>query len=231
VVRNPAAFAARYGQAVLLLGAFGNDSQLANSGERIRLEAADGSTIFDLTFGDSGEWPDVADGGGFTLSLRRPGDHPDPARPANWRASAGAGGSPGGTDELGFAAWAAQLGTSPADPMADRDGDGAVELFEYAAGTDPSDPGETPGLDWVPIDDAPAGAGASAFTLTFQRRRTADQADLVIQSAPAPSGPWSPAVGDTHLEALVMDIDLIHFRPAAVLPRAGGFFRLAVTLH
>ena len=53
-------------------------SQLANSGERLRLEAADGSTIFDLAYGDSVAMARAADGDGFTLVLKRPESQPAP---------------------------------------------------------------------------------------------------------------------------------------------------------
>ncbi|HRE00308.1 MAG TPA: lamin tail domain-containing protein, partial [Ilumatobacteraceae bacterium] len=55
---------------------------LSNSGERIRLRNAAGTTIDDITYDDHGEWPAMADGEGDSLQRR------DPSvvgtKPGNW---------------------------------------------------------------------------------------------------------------------------------------------------
>ena len=91
VVRNQAAFAARYGTGINVAGAF--TGALSNSGERIALEHGVGVTVEAVEYGDSGDWPGRADGNGS--SLERIDMAVDVADPANWRSSTEYGGSPG----------------------------------------------------------------------------------------------------------------------------------------
>ncbi|MFN0125752.1 MAG: CotH kinase family protein [Verrucomicrobiales bacterium] len=138
LVRNRAAFEHRYGTALAerILGEFANDTGLSNSGERLALLAVDGSTVRDFNYNDRAPWPLAADGDGNSLVLINPLLNPDHDRPANWRSSAAAGGTPGGTDALTFANWAAQFG-NPA-PYSDHDLDKRVALLEFGEGGDPT---------------------------------------------------------------------------------------------
>lgn len=95
LVRNPAAFAARYPGVTGLAGTYGGS--LDNAGERLTLEGPLGEPILDFTYDD--DWLPVTDGPGFSLVIR------DDSAPlaswsdaASWRASANPGGSPGGPD-------------------------------------------------------------------------------------------------------------------------------------
>ena len=91
LVRNLAAFAVRYGDAARVAGEYGGS--LNNAGEQIVLVDAGERTIRDFTFGDSGDWPNRADGGASSLEVvDAAGDYLDPG---NWRSSAEWGGSPG----------------------------------------------------------------------------------------------------------------------------------------
>lgn len=95
VVRDRAAFEARYGTDVTIAGQF--DGALNNAGERITLVDAAGATIHDFSFDDA--WYDITDGPGFSLTVR---DARAPlaawGEKAGWRPSAAAGGSPGYDD-------------------------------------------------------------------------------------------------------------------------------------
>jgi hypothetical protein len=133
LVRNPAAFAARYGATFAgarVLGAY--SGSLSNQGEQLVLNAADGSVIRDFAYDDNPPWPEEADGQGPSLVLVAPSANPDHGLPENWTTSAATGGTPGTSAWL---AWAAQYGVT--DPAADADGDGAGALLEYVLGTDP----------------------------------------------------------------------------------------------
>jgi hypothetical protein len=133
LVSNPAAFAARYGTAFAgarVLGAY--SGSLSNQGEPLVLNAADGSVIRDFVYDDNAPWPEEADGQGPSLVLVAPAANPDHGLPQNWTSSSAAGGTPGTSAWL---AWAAQYGVT--DAVADLDGDGAEALLEYALGTDP----------------------------------------------------------------------------------------------
>jgi len=93
VVKDSAAFIARYGQGLPIAGTY--TGSLNNGGERIRLEDALGQTVLDFEYKDG--WYETTDGGGTSLVLRQPqavapsalGDK------ASWRASQKAGGTPG----------------------------------------------------------------------------------------------------------------------------------------
>ncbi len=92
---NRAAFTYRYpGRALLDTYA----GLLDNNGEHLTLAGPDGAAILDLTYNNKAPWPEAADGLGFSLVPRDPDHNPDPADPANWRASSIALGSPGNDD-------------------------------------------------------------------------------------------------------------------------------------
>jgi hypothetical protein len=95
LVANQAAFEFRYGNGVgLIAGTY--SGSFRNSGERVRLEAADAMTIADFTYGDDVPWSTSADGDGYSLIFV--GD--DPTLGSDWRSSVGLGGNPGGSDAI-----------------------------------------------------------------------------------------------------------------------------------
>jgi hypothetical protein len=98
VVRNAAAFASRYGDAVVPAGVF--TGGLDDGGERIRLLAAPGAggqTLIDFAYSDA--WQPSTDGDGFSLVPRDPAAAPEAWEdPARWRHSRTAGGTPGAAD-------------------------------------------------------------------------------------------------------------------------------------
>ncbi|MCX7427728.1 MAG: lamin tail domain-containing protein, partial [Planctomycetia bacterium] len=83
VVRNLAAFEARYGANVPVAGQY--DGKLANDGESIVLRDATGAIVEEFAYGDDPPWPVEADGDGAALHRRAvdvsAGD------PENWRAA------------------------------------------------------------------------------------------------------------------------------------------------
>jgi hypothetical protein len=92
VVRNPSAFASRYGGGRPVAGQYAG--WLDNSGENIRLEDAFGEKI--LEFGYDNNWYPIADGAGFSLGIVD--EHASWSTwgsSSSWRPSARAGGSPG----------------------------------------------------------------------------------------------------------------------------------------
>jgi hypothetical protein len=95
VVRNLAAFQARYGTNLNVAGEY--QGQLSDAGERLALIGPLDEPVQDFTF--DGAWYPAADGLGFSLVIR------DAAGPlvqwdhaAGWRTSAATGGSPGADD-------------------------------------------------------------------------------------------------------------------------------------
>ena len=95
LVRNPEAFAMKY-PGKTIGGVY--TGKLSNSGETLSLVHAAGAPIFSLSFSDAAPWATTPDGNGFSLVPRNPNLNPDPANPANWRASSQPGGSPGADD-------------------------------------------------------------------------------------------------------------------------------------
>ena len=104
VVANRAAFELRYGAALATIAGEYSGS-FRNSGEHVRLEAADDSPIADFSYGDSSPWPDSADGSGYSLVFIGA----SPADPFNWRSSTAPGGSPGSGNSLPFSGTADDL--------------------------------------------------------------------------------------------------------------------------
>ncbi len=96
LVRDVSAFVALHGPGPAIAGVFANGTALSNSGERLRLEAADGSTLLDFTYGTVFPWPTAADGLGRSLVFASS----DPANPLHWRPSAAPNGNPGTTDSF-----------------------------------------------------------------------------------------------------------------------------------
>ena len=95
LVRDSASFAARY-PGVSYDGIY--LGKLSNSGEKIRLKNAEGTTVISIDYDDDPPWVLSPDGLGYSLvNVNLSGD-PDDAM--NWRASRDVHGSPGATDPL-----------------------------------------------------------------------------------------------------------------------------------
>jgi hypothetical protein len=100
VVKDPAAFEAKYGPGLPLAGQY--TGTLNNAGERLVLQDAAGRMIHDFTYHD--DWYSSTDGGGFSLTVSDPyAADPNPlGNKAAWRPSTDAGGSPGSVDAPRF---------------------------------------------------------------------------------------------------------------------------------
>ncbi len=75
---------------------------LNNGGERLALIDLTGNVITSVDYDDANGWPLAADGGGF--SLENINLYGDPDDPANWRASAVSGGTPGAANATALTA-------------------------------------------------------------------------------------------------------------------------------
>jgi spore coat protein CotH len=91
IVKNLAAFTARYGNGINISGAFGG--QLSNDGEELHLVDPNGATIRRFTFQNTPPWPARADGKGSSLELMDPSAKYSDG--TNWHSSLNYGGSPG----------------------------------------------------------------------------------------------------------------------------------------
>lgn len=151
LVKNEAAFQARYGLAAAGSIAGEYDGNLANGGERFVLVHTNGAVVRDFAFGDRKPWPESADGKGSSLLLIEPASNPDHGQATNWIASAAPGGMPLGIaqpmsyDQWRFLFWGATASSNYASFRgSDPDQDGVSNFAEYAIGADPNVPNPLP---------------------------------------------------------------------------------------
>ncbi|MFN5960083.1 MAG: lamin tail domain-containing protein [Verrucomicrobiota bacterium] len=173
LVRHAAAFAARYGTALVPAGSYG-PARLSNRGETLTLVDGAGVIMHSVTYRD--EWSPLSDGGGHSLVVRG-GTAAEVTGAAGWGLG-GIGGSPlaaGGPAQSEFALWqhehfsAGELADPGiSGPLADARGDGVSNLLRYAFGLSPRD--EAAAV--LPVLMADGGG------LRFEYRLLRDAADL-----------------------------------------------------
>jgi Lamin Tail Domain/Concanavalin A-like lectin/glucanases superfamily/CotH kinase protein/Chitobiase/beta-hexosaminidase C-terminal domain len=183
VVKDIAAFNARYGAGRMVAGVFEDDGNgqtgLSNGGELITLLSASGATLKSFTYDDIAPWPTLPDGGGPSLVLRNPNGNPDHNAPGNWIASADFGGTPGQSDaEQTFGNWRNGYNESLAH-TGDDDGDGILNALEYALALNPisADTGALPSAQLI-MD-----GGQQYPAITFRRRTVAADLALVVEAS------------------------------------------------
>ncbi len=113
LVRNAAAFSARYGAGVIVFGTY--TGGLSNSGEQIQLLDRGGLVIVDFTYLGDATWPAETDGLGYSLTLKNPSTAAS-AVGGNWRVSTALSGSPSSGDALNPAIYATPLDYALAVP-------------------------------------------------------------------------------------------------------------------
>jgi hypothetical protein len=154
VPRRASAFAARHPGVATAPEYFQPGANLLdNGGEQIALIAANGADIQRFHYDDATPWPATPDGNGTSLVLIAPQLNPDPNDPLHWRASSGFDGSPGVSDALPL----------PVSPNGDDNGDGVLNVVEYALGN-----GARPATATEVI------GGIAWLTFTFEREPRAD---------------------------------------------------------
>jgi len=182
VVKNIAAFEARYGGGLPVAGEFDGDN-LSNSGEQLKLSFGAGIAIHDINeYDDIAPWPAAADGGGPSLTLIDPDSIPGPDHnlATSWRASLASGGSPG-TAEGGqrYSDWRGANGI--VDDLGDDDNDGIPQLLEFALASDHTIPSRadlpSPNIATLEV----GGVDRDYVTLTFRRRLGADDLTYLVE--------------------------------------------------
>ncbi|MES2706014.1 MAG: lamin tail domain-containing protein [Verrucomicrobiota bacterium] len=173
VVKNRAAFEAKYGPGLPIAGEYLNSSSngLSNSGETLSLSLGASQVLRSLSYGTDPPWPAAADGDGSSLTLTAPAGNPDPGLPASWQAAPPTPGTVAAAGS-GFAAWKTLHGIT--DNNEDRDGDGLNALLEYATASDPAVPSRATLPVFTRLLDGrfsaaitvPAGAGVEAVVET-----------------------------------------------------------------
>ena len=183
IVRDAAAFTARYGTSATILGEFANTTNLSNGGENLTLLAANGTTIFNFTYNDKTPWPEEADGDGPSLTLIDPDNTlaTELGDASKWKASLLTHGTPGQAETTGgftYEQWAQQVFGNSNDPhtaaTAIAPGETLPNLIRYAQGDD---------LNNSPLAQAMIADhnGQPYLTLTYQARVPLNDANLVPQ--------------------------------------------------
>lgn len=101
VVENRAAFEAAYGAVPGIAGEY-QPSNLANSGEALRVVDGLGNPLESVVYDDALPWPAEADGQGHSMVRIAPDARLDPTQACNWRGSVAKRGNPGTSDAASF---------------------------------------------------------------------------------------------------------------------------------
>lgn len=180
VVRNRAAFEAKYGTALDIAGET-LTSNLDNSGETLTLSLGPLQILRSVPYDDAFPWPTGPDGSGASLVLIAPQTNPDHANPLNWRAGTT---TPGTTDATSYPDWKLAHGLTD---DGDIDADAIPNFMEYALGGDPavSQRAILPVFNTHPD---------RSFTVTLTRALRADDVGWGIEFS-ANLTDWQPVVG------------------------------------
>ena len=192
VVRNEAAFAARYGNNnpnIRIAGAFAKDSKLSDMGETLELLSKEGLVLLSFRYNDKAPWPEDADGSGASLVYRPAGDEPDQADASHWSASLEPDGTPGTGGFTLYEDWRNHYFPSAViaeeeepviDPRglsdADPDGDELPNLLEYVFGSHPLRPTEK--ANFMSFATMAEIEGADGPQLVFRFLRRPDMVDV-----------------------------------------------------
>lgn len=229
---NPPAFAARYGAAAQpVAGPY--SGKLNNSGESIRITAADHSSIKLFTYSPQAPWPAAAANAGHSLVLRAAMDNPDHMNPANWRASAAPDGRPALPDDedtpggLTYEAWKTAHGFT--DDAADPFQTGLPLFAAYAFGASET----ARGADVLPVAGLAALGEGLTPTLTFRQRALVEDVMFHLESSPSlQTDSWQ---GVTDAFEIVSEMphedgtSTVTYRARQPLPAEPLFFRVRVT--
>ena len=225
LVRHRAAFQARYGNAIVILGEYLTDA-LSNSGETLSLLDSTGAAIQSFTFSDA--WFPSADGSGWSMvaALENAPDS-NLNLPAAWAISAQKHGNPGAPNGTVFSAefegWRHQqfAGTELDDPLISGPAaapDGISNLLCYALALPHSHPASEASAFTVP----------SPGLLDFSYRRLQQPLDLQYTPESSPDlSTWLPNSIPLSITSHGNGTETVTVRFTSNSPR---FVRLKVTL-
>ena len=136
VVRDLVDFSAAYGAGLPVAGVFANGSALSNGGERIKVDDASGSSAINFSYLDVEPWPSAADGGGYSIVLKRVETGIDPREARNWRSSALSAGSPGLSDVIPFGGGDALSYALASEPIVQRTAEQVTFSYQHRLGAE-----------------------------------------------------------------------------------------------
>lgn len=192
VVKNVAAFQARYGSGFNIAGIYPT-KKLSNSGDTITLVDALGGLIQSFTYSDA--WAPFSDGKGHSLVIRNPAE-PVSAwlSPAGWALSSDAGGNPGQAAgpifSSEFALWQQTHfsleeleANAVSSALADPGSSGIHHLVRYALGISPAQNVH----DFLPS----AAIQGAVVGMEFRRLKKALDINYIVESS-STLGTWTP---------------------------------------
>ena len=180
LVRNRAAFEARYGVGHPVVGEY--RGKLDDGGERVTLTDAAGQELMSVRYNDKEPWPLEADGQGSSLKLSESQNNENYSNSTNWNAGSAIGDGGVNPQPGGLTAWQTENGI--ADLMADDDQDQLPNLVEYVMATDPKKsnaPGEY--LSTSTDDFEVNGSTNTYFTITYVRRIGAEGVTVSMETS------------------------------------------------
>ncbi|MDB4456563.1 chitobiase/beta-hexosaminidase C-terminal domain-containing protein, partial [bacterium] len=214
LVKDPEAFAVRYGNGVAIGGEYSGN--LSNSDDFISLSLTGVGALHSLSYTDDEPWPTQPDGSGYSIILLGPSTNPDSALPENWGTHSNLGGGPGIADMPqveSYQAWATMNGVTSEDQ--DLDQDGLSALLEYALGTDPS----------VSNPDAVQSGGVVGGFSTISFQRGTGRSDVIFQVQSS-----ADLISWTDEQSTQVSPDLYRI-DSPIAGTAKRFLRLKVTLN
>lgn len=188
LARNKTVFESVYGTGRPIAGEYGGN--LDNAGESLLLLAADDSILLQFTYDDAAPWPSNTDGTGLSLVLRKPGPNIDLSSPQSWRSSLAPGGTPGGSDAIGYLSWKQSNGVL--NDSVDSDGDGLLPAVEYLFGTSPNSPNTLP---FEVALESSGGGQPPIFLVTLRTATAADDASFRFDFSSDLTN-WTPVEGE-----------------------------------
>ena len=178
VVNRLKAFRERHGSLPKIVGEY--DGNLSNSSERFVLRDPSGASVLDFIY--SGEWYDMTDGNGYSLTPVMSKDQSLAlASEKGWRPSRDVGGSPG-NDSDHFFGWvwknfsnSSALDSNISGAFEDPDMDGLTNIVEYALSCDPLSKELNYFANLVDVE------GETYLTFTYSSNLDAPDIDIVLE--------------------------------------------------
>ena len=211
--------------------------RLSNAGESIDLRDAVGNLLHRVTYDQDGDWPEEADGNGFTLQQK--GLDSDPSYAEGWSLSTFENGTPGTLpilDPLTFLEWqllhftAGEIAQPEVSGMfADPDRDQRSNLLEFGLAGNPlvNESGELPQFEVESIELD--GVVERYFTLTFDRPVGSELRYALLKSSKLSDWRSRPLIRVRSSVNLATQVETLTVRESQPIAVEDVYFRIQVS--